>query len=427
MAAAAPVLLVYVALARVARAVPMFDDYPAILGFAFAWKNLPTAQEKLSFLLASQHGEYKLIVEHALLVLDLVCTHRVHFFFLIWVGNLLALGIAWILYRMFFLEQTDRLLRFTLFLPILWFFFQLNHAENFDWAMCGLQTFPVVLFSLSSLHQLAGKSPRNTVLAALCAVLACFSSANGFLLAPIGAAVYLMRLQWRALILWTTAFVLAAAAYLYRYTPDPKPAAGLAAQALFTLSFLGGAFENQHRQPVRYGAVVGGGLLLGLVLAAFSRRFYRTHPSACCAAVWVLLTAMLVAHGRAGSGFDLSLTLRYKIYSDLLFIFCYGFLATEISRSPITPSRKRLLYASSLACAMLFGLFSDVFGYRYLVNRQQRVQAGLNQYARDPLHHSPEVSLSGEPIPRIFTESSRQLLTAALQSGLYRLPSPEAR
>ena len=55
------------------------------------------------------------------------------------------------------------------------------------------------------------------------------------------------------------------------------------------------------------------------------------------------------------------------------------------------------------------------------------MRAGLDAYARDPLQASPEVSLTGEPLPRYDTEESLGLLRAAIQLGIYRLPAEDKR
>ena len=132
LAALLPVLTVIAVVAQEARPVPMFDDDPAILRFGLTFSQLQTVPQKLLFLMASQHGQYKLIVEHALLAFDLATTHRIHFGLLLWAGNLLGLGIGCLLWRTYFTSVNDTFRRLLLFLPVAYLFFDLNYAENFD-------------------------------------------------------------------------------------------------------------------------------------------------------------------------------------------------------------------------------------------------------------------------------------------------------
>lgn len=88
--------------------------------------------------------------------------------------------------------------------------------------MAGLQKFSVVLFSLLAIYLLVPKgtkSPSIPVLLLACtsAILAAFSSANGFLLAPVGLLLLLRRRAFVASAIWCISFVLPVAAYRYHY------------------------------------------------------------------------------------------------------------------------------------------------------------------------------------------------------------------
>ncbi len=429
-AAFLPFFILFAALAHIARDVPMFDDYPAILFFDVHYGKLPTLAGRLTYLIRAQTGDYKLIVAHAFAALDLGLTHHIHLKYLIWTGNLFGFAIILPLWGMYFKHEPCLRRRLLLFLPILYLFFQMNYVENYDWAMCGLQTFPVVLFSLSSLVLVARRDTASTLLACICACLAGFSSSNGFLLAPIGALVYLRRKEWIHLSWWLLTFGLAITVYLYGYRPLPNGLSNENTTAtnriLFLFSFLGSAAENQHRQPVKYGAVVLGLCVTAIILWAFFRRFHRNSPAACYTALWVLLTAVPVLVYRLPAGFQYSLIMRYKIYSDLLLIFCYGFLATHLRTRSAGDAQGRLFYGAALTAAIGCCAASDIAGYRFLVNRQQRVAVGLNRFALDPTGARPAPE-PGEPMGFHLIEADRRTLAEALQSGIYTLPPPDRR
>ncbi len=422
-----PALLLYAALLHAAQPVPMSDDFLAILNFSLRWRAQPTAVAKLLEIITSQHNEYKLIVLHTCVAAELALTGQVHFGLLIWMGNLMPLGIAWLLWQHSFADDRNLARRLFLFAPIAWLLFQLNYAENFDWAMCGLQTMPVLLFSLAALHFLLRPTRPALGAACLCAVLGCFSSGNGFLMAPIGFALLLRARHWQAITPWVAAHALAFTAYLYRYRPfqppDYNPHTDWLQKVQFFFSFLGAAAENMHHLPFRNLSVAVGVLVFVVVAIAGTRRSYREDPFFLCMAVWCLFTAAVVTQRRVGAGVALALTLRYKIYSDLLLIFCYSFLALQLSRSPtLSPRRKHVYYMATMVFAVAFLSVSDVFGYRFLSVRQRSTQSALAGFEADPAHHVPEVSAIGVPIAGEEPELARRILVQCLAEGLYTLP-----
>ena len=426
-AALLPLSILLAALVHEFRAVPMFDDDRAILGFALQLGALGGIQQKLCYVVTAQTGDYKLILEHFLVAADLALAHRVSFGFLIWTGNFIGLGLLWPLWRMFFAEEPSLRRRLLLFLPIVYLVFQMNYVENFDWAMCGLQTFPVVFFSLASLELLTHKDWARSLAACLCASLACFSSSNGFLVAPLGVLFYLQRRAWKRLMLWCLTFAAAAFVYSRGYKALPNTLTNeqttLSNRVLFFFSFLGSAAESQHRQPVKYGAVILGIGLAMVLCWALVRRFDRRNPAAVSMALWVVLTTIPVLVYRLPAGFQYSLLIRYKIYSDLLLIFCYGFFA---STPAFGRSRSRkVMYACALGVTAGNALAADVAGYRFLVLRQQRVAVGLDRYANDGAD-AARIPVPDDAVGASITRQGRQLLDDAIASGIYTLP-PRAR
>ncbi len=426
-----PAIAFYALLWREMRPVPMFDDYHAILMFALSFKDLPGPGSKLLYLLAAQHGEYKLVVEHAVVAADLALTGHVHFGFLILLGNALVLVVAYVLWRNTFVSETEVAHRFLLFAPVCYLLFQLNSAENFDWAMCGLQTMPVVLFTLASLHFLLRKSKSALPLACLCAMVASLASANGFLLAPIGLAVLIGERRVRGAALWCASEIVALCLYLYRYVPfvvqPTDPHHGPLQKGLFFLAFTGGAIENIHHVPVKNASMGLGLLIVATMVHQFKTRLYRSDPFGFWTMAWYLLSAAVVAQVRVGQGLNLSLTGRYKIYSDLLLIACYVYWMPRVLVAVRLRSRRRLVYAAMCGATMLFAAAGDLFGDQFLNKRQGRVAQGLNEYVADPAHNPPEISLNGEPFAGGEPELTRTVLTRALKEGIYTLPTAGAR
>jgi hypothetical protein len=247
----------------------------------------------------------------------------------------------------------------------------------------------------------------------------------------VGFLLLLMRRQGRPIALWTACFSTAFGLYLYRYTfiqlADHGTHVPLIDKLQFFVLFVGGAAENQHRFPVKNGALVLGLLILAVFAYAWRKGFRKTQPFAFYTTLWVLLTAAVVAEGRSGGGITTSLTGRYKIYSDLLLIFCYFAVARFVETSTLARTHKRTLYAVALACIILFSAASDFLGYKLLLKRNMRVAQGIQDYVADPAHNVPMVSISGDKDVGEGPPRARVILNESLAAGIYTLPPVSKR
>lgn len=417
---ALPLLLVYGILWRETTALPLLDDYHAIFVFALDQRHL-SSMGKLAAVVTAQHNEYKLIFEHAIIAADLALSGRIHLLLLVWLGNLMLVPIGIIFGAQFRpKEPIDR--RLILFLPLCWLLFQLTYAEMVDWAMEGLNALAVVCFAVASFYLLTRESRRSFVLACVAGVLSALASANGFVIAPIGLVILLTQRRRTRVLPWCVGFGLALAAYLYGYTPMPHGTpASIGVRLLFVPSMLGGAIENMHG-PVRHAAIALGLLLLAVYAHAVWRRFYKAQPFIMATATWAVITAMMTAWVRSSLGLNLSLSSRYKIYSALMIVFCYQYLADRvIASTAISESAKRTLYAGVLAAAVLFGLAADAWGdLKLLKTRRSEAIAGLGWYLTAPQTRSPFPDYPG--VPADLRTEARRSLTEAIESGIYMLP-----
>ena len=426
-----PIALFYAALFREMRNLPMLDDYPVFLGFILHLKQAPRLGSKLLLFLTTQHFEYKLIVPEAIATLQCALTGHVNFEFLIVLGNLAVLGLLWLLWRNCFATEHNLTRRLILFLPICYLLLSLNYAEAVDLAEFGLQIGLTIFLAFASVHFLIRPDRRALLLACLCALLASLCNANGLLLAPIGLLILWPRRKPLHFSLWIVTLTLAAGIYAFHYVRPTMAADGmhtpLPQKTLFYLSFLGAAVENMSRFPIKCAAIALGLLCIAIFVHAGRTRFYRSNPFTFYTTLWCLLTAVMVTQGRSGLGIALSLSLRYKIYSDLLLIFCYIYAVSRLDVPAFTPQRRHQLYAAALSFAVLLCVASDYFGWKFLTNRQQRVQKGFDLYAADTVHHPPMVSLTDQPLPPQEPEACRITLNQAIAAGIYTLPPPSKR
>jgi hypothetical protein len=116
---ALPLLLVFGILWKEATALPLADDYQALLVFGLDQQHL-SAGEKLLHVVTAQYNEYKLVLEHAVEAEDLVLTGHLNILFMVWLGNLLLIPLGFIYWLQFRPDDPlDR--RLLWFLPLCWF------------------------------------------------------------------------------------------------------------------------------------------------------------------------------------------------------------------------------------------------------------------------------------------------------------------
>ncbi len=424
-----PIVCTYIILYRQFVSIPLLDDYPSILGFAEAFQHQGSVLQKLLYIVAAQDNEYKLILMHAVVGLQLVTVGHISLAFLAAAGDLAPLCILGVLWSNSFREHLDRTQRLFLFIPVPFLLFQLNYAESFDWAMGTPQTLGVIACSLLSLHLLLRTGRTSFLWATTAAILACGASAGGFVLAPIGCIALSSHRRYRALLLWFAPFAIMLPAYAYRYVRVPAIShPSLSATILFFLSFAGGAYENMHHRPVPYLSIaLGAGLISGLIF------LFRTHSQPgnsflYLSTLFIFGTIALASLGRSGMGLSQSLSGRYKIYSDLLLIFAYMEVAERLCRYTVSTKRAAPnLYkfaAASLVAAVLLYTGSGVVGYKFLSKRRSRLIEGLRQYEASPMEATPMLNPNEAPTPGFAgpQEQAREIMTRAINLGIYNPP-----
>jgi hypothetical protein len=288
--------------------------------------------------------------------------------------------------------------------------------------MGGLQILPSILFSMVAIYLLVGAmedaSPGTFLVACLAAIVACLSSASGFLLIPIGVAALIVRRAYWKSMLWCAAFALPGFVYRYHYTPFPHPPeVAFSLKPIFFLSLLGDG------APAYKLIIPAGVLIVTVYLLAVSVRYDRQSLAAFLWATWLMLNAALVTVGRARYGFDWSYTSRYRIYSDFLFIFCYQFALDRFAKAPFFERRKRLIYLGALFASLVLCLRADMIGLEFLEGRRQKLQIGLEQYRAAPNLKSP-MYLANPGHDGGAQEEARILTNEAVAAGIYRLPAP---
>lgn len=414
-----PAVVAFGILYRQRISVPYQDDYLVILAFADDYQHLHGFTEKILYVATAQTNDYKLGFLHFIVALQLELTGGLNFGVLIIVGNCLLLVIAYLLWRVYRRDGSDLNQQLLEFIPVSLLFFSLVYWESLNWAMAGIQNLSVIMFSLLAIYFLnfrwTKSPPFGALLLACCsAVLAAFSSANGFLLAAVGLFLLLRRHAVVRAGVWCAGFVLPLAAYRYHYIPfsvsvNIMHRGSYGGKIAYFFGFLGCAIQQ------RWVAGFLGLFILALLLLATHFGFERTHPVPFYFSLWILLTAALVACLRQG------IASRYSIYSLLLLISCYWFLAQYLPTRSAAFSRKRV-YTVSIVLAAVLCLASDIVAYGHLRERRDMVLSGLENYRANPQVNTP----LNNPETRQASPSEegyeRDTLNQAIAGHVYRLP-----
>jgi hypothetical protein len=385
-----PSVVAYGILYRLALAVPYQDDYLAIVAFAADYSQLPTLKAKVLYIATAQSNEYKLGFEHSIVASEVELTRHLNFAFLTAVGDLSLLPIGYLLWLTYQEAEVGLGRRLLHFLPISLLFFSLSYWENLNWAMAGLQNTPIVLFSLLAIYLLASEKVFRTARAyplpaCLAASLAAFTSANGFLLAPVGLLILLPRRAYTQSLAWCASFIAPLTAYLYHYERPVEPLyrAFYITRPLTFLAFFGGVV------PFRWVAALLGLVTLVVFLLAVRFRYDRTNPTAFYFALWIVATGALVAWVRGGAGFLVAS--RYSIYSNLFLIFCYAFLAHGLPGRLSLFNPKRF-YITSVVLAAAICLTTDLDAYQRLAARRRMVLSTFEFYRSRPAFNTPLIN-----------------------------------
>jgi hypothetical protein len=331
---ALPAILFYVILFRNALNLPVLDDYDVILGVLNRLVQISNIPARASYFFATQHGEFKLLLLHAVAWLQFYLCGRIDFRLLSAVGNGFILLLAVLLWKMFLPNRKELALRMALFIPVSWLVFQLQYCETLNFATPGLQHVAVLPFSLGALYLLV-RGERWAFLCALSSlILAVSADGNGLLVVPVGLLILARSRKWARIGIWSAVAAACIAVYAYRYDVSmsaAEPGHSVLSVILhfrpdYAIGFIGGAAGF----PFRLRAA---SLLLGSLLSAFFvwmtwRGYPRRNPAVGYCVLFLLITAAGVAGLRSDFGVA-NLPSRYAMYSALFLSFAWIAIVEE--------------------------------------------------------------------------------------------------
>jgi hypothetical protein len=318
--------------------VPWFDDIEAFPGFLLEYLDAPSWQERWALLLKA-NNEHRIVFGKATLLLIYTLTGKLHFDWMMALGNLCVLGIFALLWRVF---RQASLGPAILFLPVGLLLFQPHYHLLTYWAITGLQHQPTVMLVLVAIYLLSKPSPLRFAAAVGSLVIATFSMSNGMFGWVAGMAVLLLQGRFKALGLWSVAAGFAIFLYFSGFSTQGNEA-GLTYFVQYPhktffafFAFLGGIADwlPSRLEPYRYVFPIGGGFLLISFLVGVLMQYARqqkwslrrllTNPSLDSidyflvgAFTYLLVNAAVVALLRPRFGFSVVIVSNYKLYPSL--------------------------------------------------------------------------------------------------------------
>lgn len=403
-----PVAFIAITVAAASRNIVFWDEFDTVLDLLL---KLDAGLNGRAFLesLFAINNEHRMITSRLMYAASWWLTGTVDFRVFGVIGNLFLPLFCVVL--VVAAGSTERRVRLGVILAAL--MFQLGHHENLLWAGASIDHFQVVALAVGAIV-LVNRGGRWSLLAAAgLAGLATFTLAHGLMTWPVGAWLLWRERRWRALGGWAVAMVVAAGAFFYGFEINSGhrmagfDVPGLANMGRYWLALLG--------MPVVLGkaalAPYAGGVLLVVAGWLGWQGAWRRERMMAAVGIFGVGALVLIAVGRSEVSGGL-LQSRYVVLSALAWSVTL-FVTLEHLVHPLRPFR---LLTACLPVLVAFNVAADLrFAPEVESFVEGRDGAALRykQYGREG--HSP---FRLYPVP----ERATQLLHAAEQKGIYRIP-----
>lgn len=380
-----PVVAFYALLTRELVDLPFLDDYSGVLGFLVTWIQIKGLGGKLTYILTAQHNEYKIMLANAVFALQYVMCSHVNFVLLSVLGNLFILAVFCVLYAMWRQDEILKVQPLLFFVPTAWMLFQFQYYSLLNWPMSSFQEAAIMVFALLSVYLLGQQQRTNFYWALVCLVLSIASSGNGLFLIPIGALMLLQHRHVARLIGWLAVSLGMVILYFYKYNfnasqshTDHSTLSSLHHFSfLYALGFLGASIG---RYNVNTPVLILGMLFCVVFIVALADRLHQKSPAIFYSMLFILITAFAVSGLRSDAGIDQSMASRYRIYSNLMLIFCYFYILRRWRPDSLTVQARRAAFGIFLSLAVGFNVVSTHAGFKLLRIRSQGTIEGISRW-----------------------------------------------
>jgi hypothetical protein len=324
------------------------------------------------------------------------------------IGNLALLLIWWLLTRFF--KPLPGAVWYAL--PIATFWFTLAFWENTYWGMAAIQNFWVVAWAVLTFWRLS-RTDGYWWWALPMVFAGVFTSGNGLLIPPIGIFLLLFQRRWKESAIWAVFCGLVIWLYFFDYQSPPTNL-GMKGSIREVIRgyvvFCGSLTEGLPFGDFPFQMPIWTGRLL--VFVSFSLLLYilRTYWKQnfvldafdyfyLGGVLFALATAALVVYSRAGLGYEVMLTSRYKVYSALLLSFNIIYLTRLVSSN----FRDVLTMTFAVAAGYLYACNQHYHLYDAIQLRKFNISSSFNwqndeQPTTQPVIYTP---------PAVFLEKIR--------------------
>ena len=208
-----PALIFYLFFLKYGINAPYADDLGAINSMVIRfYHGGDSFFEKIILLFAQCNGHREFYLA-TVSVIQYAIFGEINFLVLDFIGGLASLGILFIFYRI--IKKYN--LASWLIIPISFILFNLTYYHNIFWAVCALQHNSLPFFVLLNIYVLDGKqSLKRFSFSIILAILAVFTSANGFLLF-IAAFPLLIKYPKKYWLFWILTGVICFVFYMWNY------------------------------------------------------------------------------------------------------------------------------------------------------------------------------------------------------------------
>jgi hypothetical protein len=357
------------------------------------------------------NNEHRTVTSRLMFAASYWLTGTVNFHVIGAIGNLFFFAMCAVLVAA--TEGWERRVRMGVLLAFI--MFQLEHFESFIWSGASIDHFQVVALAVLAVAALARGCRSGLVIAAIAAVLATFTLAQGNVTWVVGALMLAHARRWRALAGWCVLAVAAIASFAhgFEFNPGHKIAEVSTHNVLhvgrYWLALLGAPVTLGN---ATYAPFAAPPLLAGMAYLAW-RGMLTRQPVAWFSALFAIGALTLIALGRAELAGNL-INSRYMVLGALawsLVVFMALELATEAK--PEHPFRP---LAWLLPALIVFNVTADLkFApmIESFVEVRDRAATSFEQYGMD-----------GKGITRLHPRDKHAdiLMKMAEDRGVYRLP-----
>ncbi len=395
------------------RNIPMWDEFETVLQFLLQYRAAESALEVLQpfFSMANEHC---MVTSRVIVVLLYELTGRIDFIHLAIVGDLFIVAVV-VMFAVHRPNRQERLVALALASLLL---FNLQHHENFFSSYASIDHFLVVVLTTATLMLVQHGGRAALVTAGLFATMAVFTLAQGLAVLVSAALLLALQSRWRQLAAWLLFSSALAAVFGWKLASVPltlasgSSFAGVEKTAVYALTLLGGvpAVGNAG-----LASVLGVILLAGLAWLCW-KRSWRREPFLTAMAVTAVLSAALIAYGRAGAPDVSPLSSRYMVQSAVAWI---AVLMLLLKSAPSPAAFVRGAWVVLALAATLNFLSSAHFEAPARAFVQRRIDASRHyDYARTMVGGTS----------KIFPEGKRAdaILSAAARDGVYFLRARKA-